>query len=72
MQISPKSIQVLSELGVEYYLLHDALYGAKRIDSEAVKRSLEKKITGFGFCCPDRAFHTEPIVAYGASEMMHV
>jgi putative methanogenesis marker protein 8 len=30
------------------------------------------KIAGFGFCCPNRNFDAEPIVAYGASEMMRV
>jgi putative methanogenesis marker protein 8 len=72
VQISPKGIEILSEPAVEYCPLHGALYGAKKIDIEAVRRSVEKKITGFGFCCSDRAFNTEPIVAYGASEMMRV
>jgi len=30
------------------------------------------KIAGFGFCCGNRAFDAEPIVAYGASEMMRI
>lgn len=63
MQISPEGIEVLSEPAVEYCPLHEALYGAKKIDIEAARRSLEKKIAEFGFCCSDRAFDTEPIVA---------
>jgi len=30
------------------------------------------KIAGFGFCCANRVFDAEPVVAYGASEMMRV
>jgi hypothetical protein len=33
---------------------------------------VEKKISGYGFCCQNRAFGAEPIVAHGASEMMQV
>ncbi|MBS7616911.1 DUF2099 family protein [Candidatus Bathyarchaeota archaeon] len=72
MHISEKGVNVLSEPLVEYCPLHEALYGTKQIDVEAVRRSVELKITGFGFCCRNRAFNWEPIVAYGASEMMRV
>ncbi|MBS7637195.1 DUF2099 family protein [Candidatus Bathyarchaeota archaeon] len=72
VRISEKGIEVLSEPRIEYCPLHEALYGTKKIDFEAVRRSVEMKITGFGFCCGNRTFNDEPIVAYGASEMMRV
>jgi putative methanogenesis marker protein 8 len=72
VSISEKSVEVLSEPMIEYCPLHEALYGAKKIDVEAVRKSVELKIAGFGFCCGNRAFDDKPIVAYGASEMMRV
>ncbi|MEM2118544.1 MAG: DUF2099 family protein, partial [Candidatus Bathyarchaeia archaeon] len=41
-------------------------------NAETVRKSVQKKISEHGFCCPNRKFNTEPIVAYGASEMMSV
>ncbi len=52
--------------------LHESLYGTKRIDSRTVQNSVERKIREFGFCCENREFSLDPIVAYGASEMMSV
>jgi len=72
VRISEKGIKVLTEPLVEYCPLHEALYGTKRIDAEAIRKSVEMKIAGFGFCCANRLFDAEPIVAYGASEMMRV
>lgn len=72
VRISEKGVEVLSEPLIEYCPLHEALYGTKKIDVEAVRKSVEMKINGFGFCCGNRAFSDEPIVAYGASEMMSV
>jgi putative methanogenesis marker protein 8 len=72
VRISEKGVEVLSEPTVEYCPLHEALYGAKKIDSEAVRKSVEMKIASFGFCCGSRVFEGEPVVAYGASEMMRV
>jgi len=72
VRISEKGIEVLSEPTVEYCPLHEALYGSKKIDSETVRKSVEMKIAGFGFCCGNRFFDAEAIVAYGASEMMRV
>lgn len=65
-----RGVEVLSEPLVDYCPLHEALYGTKQVDVEAVRKSVEAKISGFGFCCGNRAFDAEPIVAYGASEMM--
>lgn len=70
VRISKKGVEVLSEPLVEYCPLHQASYGTKQIDAEAVKKSVEVKIAGFGFCCGSRGFNSEPVVAYGASEMM--
>ena len=72
VRISEKGIEVLSEPLVEHCPLHEALYGPKHIDVEAVRKSVKTKIAGFGFCCRNRVFDAEPIVAYGASEMMRV
>jgi len=72
VRISQKGVEVLSEPTVEYCPLHEALYGTKTIDVESVRRSVEMKIAGFGFCCGNRVFDAESVVAYGASEMMRV
>lgn len=65
-------VEVLSEPLIGYCPLHEVLYGTKHIDRESVRKSVKSKIAGFGFCCGSRAFNAEPIVAYGASEMMRV
>jgi len=72
VRISEKGVSVLTEPTVEYCPLHESLYGTRSIDTQAVCRSVEKKISSYGFCCRNRAFDAEPIVAYGASEMMRV
>jgi len=72
VRISEKGVKVLTEPTVEHCPLHEALYGSKTIESETVRKSVEKKITGYGFCCARRVFDSESIVAYGASEMMKV
>jgi len=72
VRISKKGVEVLTEPMVEYCPLHETLYRTKKIDVEAVRKSVEMKIAGFGFCCKNRVFDPEPIVAYGASEMMQV
>jgi len=72
VQISHSGVEVLTEPCVEYCPLHDAPYGTKRIDKEAVRKSVESKVSTVGFCCGERAFRSEPVVAYGASEMMQV
>lgn len=72
VRISEEGVEVLSEPMIEYCPLHEALYGTKQIDVEAVRKSVEMKIADFGFCCENRTFNDEPIVAYGASEMMRV
>lgn len=72
VRISENSINVLSEPLIAYCPLHQALYGIKYIDAEAVRRTVEMKIANFRFCCRNRIFDAEPVVAYGASEMMSV
>ncbi len=72
VRISEKGIDVLTEPTVGYCPLHEALYGTKKVDAETVQKSVEKKIAGYGFCCAQRVFDPESIVAYGASEMMKV
>lgn len=70
--ISEKGVKVLTEPTISHCPLHEALYGTKNIDKKTVQKSVETKISEHGFCCSNRDFDTEPIVAYGASEMMHV
>jgi len=72
VRISEKGVEVLTKPTVEYCPLHEAMYGTRKIDADAVRKSVEMKIAGFGFCCANRVFDAEPIVAYGASEMMWV
>jgi putative methanogenesis marker protein 8 len=72
VRISEKGVKVLTKPTVEYCPLHEALYGTKKIDDAAVRKSVEMKIAGSGFCCANRLFDAEPVVAYGASEMMRV
>ncbi|MGQ9529820.1 MAG: methanogenesis marker 8 protein [Candidatus Bathycorpusculaceae bacterium] len=72
VRISEKGIEVLSEPLIEYCPLHEALYGTKNIDVETVRKTVEMKIANFGFCCENRLFDSESVVAYGASEMMRI
>ena len=72
VRISEQGLEVLTEPTVEYCPLHESLYGTKHINKKTVRKSVEKKISGYGFCCQNRAFDAEPVVAYGASEMMQV
>lgn len=62
----------MTEPLVDYCPLHESLYGTRHVDKESVRKSVEMKIAGHGFCCRGRAFNSEPLVAYGASEMMQV
>jgi putative methanogenesis marker protein 8 len=72
VQISKKGVEVLTKPLIEYCPLHEAMYGTKNIDAKSVRKSVEMKIAGYGFCCENRLFSAEPVVAYGASEMMHI
>lgn len=72
VRISGKGVEILTDPTVDYCPLHEAIYGTKHIDAEAVRKTVETKIERFGFCCGNRCFNSEPIVAYGASEMMSV
>lgn len=72
VRITEGGIEVLSEPLIEYCPLHEAFYGTKRIDVDAVRKSVQMKISGFGFCCGARVFDADPTVPYGASEMMSV
>jgi putative methanogenesis marker protein 8 len=70
VRISENGIEVLSEPLIKYCPLHEALYGTKKVDRDAVRKTVEMKVAGFGFCCANRLFNSESVVAYGASEMM--
>jgi putative methanogenesis marker protein 8 len=72
VKIGENGVTVLSAPVVTHCPLHESLYGTTKIDANAVKRSVEKKIERFGFCCKNRDFGFDSIVAYGASEMISV
>jgi len=72
VRISKKGVKVLSKPLVEHCPLHEAMYGSKRITAETVCSDVKSKIACYGFCCRNRNFDAEPVVAYGASEMMSV
>jgi len=72
VRISTEGVEVLTEPLDDYCPLHESLYGTREIDKESVRRSVEMKIAGYGFCCRDRVFNSGSVVAYGASEMMQV
>jgi putative methanogenesis marker protein 8 len=42
------------------------------MNAATVKSSVERKIKMYGLCCKNRRFDDDPIVAYGASEMISV
>jgi len=63
---------VVSEPRIVHCPLHESLYGFKKIDREAVKKTVEAKMRLHGFCCQDRAFDDSLVVTYGASEMIKV
>ncbi|MFQ6094802.1 MAG: methanogenesis marker 8 protein [Candidatus Bathyarchaeia archaeon] len=68
--IKDGKVKVLSEPRITYCPLHEALYGTKEIDRESVKRSVEAKIRGLGFCCEQRVFDNSLVVPYGSSEII--
>jgi putative methanogenesis marker protein 8 len=72
VKISEKGVVAVTKPVVRHCPLHESLYGTKRIDSRTVENGVERKIREFGFCCKNREFSLDPIVAYGASEMMSV
>jgi len=72
VRIREGNVEVLTEPKVAYCPLHESLYGTKTIDKEAVRRSVRKKIEGFGFCCENRLFDSSLVVPYGSSEIIKV
>ncbi|MEM1539200.1 MAG: DUF2099 family protein [Candidatus Bathyarchaeia archaeon] len=70
VRISEKGVEILDQPLIEYCPLHEALHGFKCIDAETVRKSVERRIADFGFCCGNRVFNSNPVVPYGASEMM--
>ena len=72
MRIKDGKIEVLTKPRIVYCPLHEALYGTKIIDEEAVKQSVQMKIRNFGFCCENRIFDDSMVVPYGSSEIIRV
>jgi len=70
--IEDGEIKVLTEPRITYCPLHEAIYGTKNLDREAVKRTVEMKVKGLGFCCEDRMFDESSVVPYGSSEIISV
>jgi len=68
--VSDKKVSVKSRPVVANCPLHESMYGVKEISTQTVQASVEGKVCEFGFCCKTRRFNADPIVAYGASEMM--
>lgn len=68
--IEDGEIKVLTEPRITYCPLHEAIYGTKTLDREAVKRTVEMKVKGLGFCCEDRIFDESSVVPYGSSEII--
>ena len=52
--------------------LHESLYGFKKINKEAVKKTVEAKMRLHGFCCQNRTFDDSLVVTYGASEIIKI
>jgi hypothetical protein len=44
VQISERGIKLLTQPTVEYCPLHEALYGTKKIDAEAVLKTIERRL----------------------------
>jgi len=65
-------VKVLTEPRITYCPLHEAIYGTKILDREAVKRTAEIKIKDLGFCCENRVFDESSVVPYGSSEIISV
>jgi len=72
VKIKDGKIEVLTKPQIVYCPLHEALYGTKIIDEEAVKQSVQTKIRNFGFCCENRIFNDSMVVPYGSSEIIRV
>jgi len=70
--IKDGAIEVLTEPKISHCPLHEAIYGTKTLDREAVRRTAEIKIKDLGFCCEDRVFDESSIVPYGSSEIISV
>ncbi|MCS7112454.1 MAG: DUF2099 family protein [Nitrososphaerota archaeon] len=65
-------IKVLSEPRIVYCPLLESMYGVREVDVETVKRIVEEKVRGFGFCCGCRLFDSSMAVPYGSSEIISV
>jgi len=70
--IKDGEIKVLTEPRIVYCPLHEAFYGTKELDKDAVKRSVEMKVKNLGFCCEHRIFDGSLVVPYGSSEIISV
>jgi len=71
-RICDGKVRVTSQPRIVHCPLHKSLYGFKKIDREAVKKTVEAKMRLHGFCCQNRAFDDSLVVTYGASEMIKV
>jgi len=72
VKICGGEVRVVSEPRIVHCPLHESLYGFKKIDREAVKKTVEAKMRLHGLCCQNRTFEDSLVVAYGASEMIKV
>jgi putative methanogenesis marker protein 8 len=72
VRIKDGEIEVLTEPRITHCPLHETLYQTKELDKAAVKRTVEKKVKNFGFCCEHRIFDNSMTVPYGSSEIVSV
>lgn len=69
VRIRGRSAEVLDDPRIHSCPLHESLYGCKVIDKAAVKKTVEFKMSNYGFCCQHRIFDDAAVVSYGASEI---
>jgi putative methanogenesis marker protein 8 len=71
VKIRDGKVEVLTKPCIKHCPLHESLYNIKgKITSETVRKSVETKMSRYGFCCCNRSFDDTVIVPYGSSEII--
>ena len=70
VEIVNSEVNVLEEPATKRCPLSESLYGYPSIDREIVKKIVLKRIEKRGFASKNREFISEPLVPFGASEIM--
>ncbi len=63
-------VEVLTDPAVVSCPYVRAVYGIDRVDREAVRRIIKRKIEEYGHFCPHRSLKSDRIVPFGSSEMI--